>query len=190
MPDKRSHWEDRYSAPDRRIGSPSEFFEAVVPAHGDGRALDLACGDGRHALALARRGYAVDAVDLAHAGLVRLRDRARREGLRIDAIQADLESYPLPERRYDIIVKTFYLQRDLFAAIKRALVPGGIAVIETFLVDQREIGHPRNPAFLLDRGELGRAFSDFEILESHEGLFETGRERAYLARLAARKPIA
>ncbi len=188
MPDKRAHWEERYSSRDRSIGRPSEFFESTVPRTSGGRALDIACGDGRHSLALAQRGYSVHAIDLAHAALVRLRERARADRLQIEAIQADLEHYHLPEETYDLVVKTFYLQRDLFPAIKRSLVPGGIVIIETFLIDQREIGRPRNPAFLLDRGELRERFSDFEILKCQEGLFETGAESAYLSRLAARKP--
>jgi SAM-dependent methyltransferase len=189
MPDKRQHWEERYADPDRQIGQPSEFFESVLPDHGEGYALDVACGSGRHSIALARRGYRVEAIDLAYAGLRRLRDVAIAERLGIDTIQADLETYPLPERRYQVAVNAFYLQRDLFPAIKRSLAAGGLAIVETFLVDQREIGHPRNPAFLLERGELRERFSDFEILESREGLFRTGDESAYLARLAARKPL-
>ncbi len=188
MPDKQAHWEERYSARDRTVGRPSEFFELAVPRTTGGKALDLACGDGRHAIALAQRGYSVHAIDLAHAALTRLRERARAERLMIDVIQADLETYHLPDEAYDLVVQTFYLQRDLFPAIKRSLVPGGIVVIETFLTDQREIGHPRNPAFLLDRGEVQDRFSDFEILKCQEGLFETGTESAYLSRLAARKP--
>jgi SAM-dependent methyltransferase len=188
MPDKRRHWEERYADPDRRIGRPSEFVESVLPGHGSGYALDVACGTGRHSIALAQRGFRVEAIDLAHAGLRRLRDVAEAERLSIDVIQADLELYPLPERRYGVAVNAFYLQRDLFPAIKRSLVAGGLAIVETFLVDQREIGHPRNPAFLLDRGELRDWFSDFEILECREGLFQNGDESAYLSRLVARRP--
>jgi SAM-dependent methyltransferase len=149
----------------------------------------VASGDGRNALALAQRGHSVTAIDIAGTGLARLRSHARDLGLSIDAVQADLEEYPLPSRYFDVVVKTFYLQRSLLARLKDCLVPGGVAVVETFLVDQREIGHPRNPAFLLERGELAQAFADFEILVSEEGLFDLGIERAYLSRIAARRPL-
>lgn len=189
MPDRRQHWEARYANPSRATGAPSSFLQSLLPTLAPGRALDVASGDGRNALALAKRGHAVTAIDIAGAGLARLRSQARDQGLSIDAIQADLEEYPLPIQYFDVAVKFCYLQRSLFARVKDCLAPGGVAVVETFLVDQREIGHPRNPAFLLERGELAQAFSDFEILVSEEGLFELGGERAYLSRLAARRPL-
>lgn len=190
MPERRTHWEERYADPNRTIGKPSEFVEsALLLANSSrARALDLACGSGRHTIALARRGYAVTAIDLAFAGLQRLRQGAAAEGLDVDALQADLEQFPLPTERFDVAVKTFYLQRDLISPLKSSLVAGGLAIVETFLVDQREIGHPRNSAFLLERGELRDRFKDFEILACYEGLFHMAGERAYLARLAARKP--
>ncbi len=187
-PEKHGHWEQRYSAKGRRRSQPSPFIQAQIDQLGPpGRALDIACGDGRHSLALARRGHTVTAIDFARAGLLALRRSAAAEKLSIEAIQADLETYPLPADTFDLAIKAFYLQRNLFASLKTSLKVGGIAIVETFLVDQREIGHPRNPAFLLQRGELGEVFADFTPVEYREGLFSTGREEAYLARLVARK---
>ena len=83
---------------------------------------------GRHALALAENGYAVTAIDFARTALQRLREQARARDLEIDTIQADLEHYPMPANRYQVAVKMFYLQRSLFAPLKAALMPGGVAV--------------------------------------------------------------
>lgn len=189
MPDRRQHWEERYSDAGRVPGNPSRFLESLLAELAPGRALDLACGDGRNAMALARHGHSVTAIDIAHAGLARLRRSATDAGLEVDAIQADLDVYPLPRRHFDLAVKMLFLERPLFAAMKESLVPGGIAVVETFLIDQRQIGHPRNPAFLLERGELAEVFADFEVLICEEGRFELGSEDAYLSRIAARKPF-
>src|SRR5262249_8560744 len=57
---------------------------------------------------------------------------------------------------------------------------------ETFLIDQRTIGHPRNPDFLLQHGELRAAFAPWELLLYEEGLFPTPNP-AYLARMIARR---
>jgi hypothetical protein len=57
-------------------------------------------------------------------------------------------------------------------------------VYETFTTDQAEVGHPRNPRFLLQPGELRNAFPDLELLSYREGFFEG----AHLARLVARAP--
>jgi SAM-dependent methyltransferase len=184
----RDEWESRYgAATDDGLRPPSRFVAEVLPLLPPGRALDLACGDGRHALYLARHGWRAEAVDFAHAGLVRLLTIARREGLLVDALQADLEQFPLPRARYDVVVNTRYLQRSLFGALKDSLRPGGAIVFETFIRDQQQLGHPRNPAFLLERGELAERFSDCDIIRYEEGRFETESGAAFLARLLARR---
>lgn len=190
MPDKQKMWEERYARPDRRIGTPSAFLVETLPSLPRGRALDIASGDGRHSLALARAGCAVTAVDFAKSALTRLSEAAAAENLAVETAQLDLSSAPLPTGPFDVIVKTYFLNRDLFEPMKERLAPGGVLLVETFLIDQKEIGHPRNPAFLLDRGELAAAFGDLEILHREEGLFDTGNEQAYLSRIAARRPAA
>ncbi len=186
--DDRERWEGRY---ERDAGeaerTPSEF----VAAHAHllhGRVLDVAAGAGRNALFLARRGLSVDAIDIAFAGLQRLRRVAIAEGLRVRAVQADLDAFPLPAARFDAIINIRYLQRALFAPMQRAVKPGGLVLFETFLIDQQTIGHPRHPEFLLQRGELRAAFRAFELLEYEEGLFTSSGSPAFLARMLARRP--
>lgn len=185
----REKWEARY-ARDAVAGEnpPSELLTRHRDLLPPGRALDVASGDGRHALWLARQGYAVDAIDLSHAGLLQLIATARREHLAVHAIQANLEDFPLPSDRYAVVVNTRYLQRSLFAGLQRAVRAGGAIVFETFLREQARIGHPRNPAFLLAPGELRAAFAGFEILVDEEGCFAGAGGPAYLARLIARRP--
>jgi tellurite methyltransferase len=91
--------------------------------------------------------------------------------------------------RYDAIINIRYLQRSLFAPMQRAVKPGGIILFDTFLIDQQTIGHPSNPDFLLQRGELREAFSQCEMLVYEEGLFPTMPQPAYLARMVARRPL-
>ena len=185
----RREWESRYrERPAGGVRPPSSFLVEHLDRLPRGRGLDLASGDGRHALYLARHGWRVDAIDCAHAGLARLLAVARREALRLDAVQADLETFPLPRQRYDVVVNVRYLQRSLFPALKASLRRGGAVVFETFIRDQAQLGHPRNPAFLLERGELAARFDDFEVLEYAEGRFETETGPAFVARLLARRP--
>jgi 2-polyprenyl-3-methyl-5-hydroxy-6-metoxy-1,4-benzoquinol methylase len=188
---ERSKWEARYGdRADATISEPASLLvehRALLPA---GRALDVACGAGRNALWMAREGFAVDAIDIAHAGLRRLTVGARREGLSVHAVQADLEDFPLPAERYAVVVNTLYLQRSLFPALRRAVTPGGVIVFETFLRQQASIGHPRNPAYLLEPAELRAAFRAFEPLLDREEPVEIGGTISYLARLIARRPSA
>jgi hypothetical protein len=148
----------------------------------------VACGSGRNACFLARHGFRVEAIDLSHAGLVAARAGLAASGASLAAIQADLEAYKLPSERYQAVINVRYLQRTLWPGLKRCVAERGMIVFETFLLDQRQIGHPRNPDFLLQRGELARAFADFELLEYEEGLFASEDEPAFLARMLARRP--
>jgi tellurite methyltransferase len=152
-----------------------------------GRVLDVAAGAGRNALFLARRGCVVDAIDIAHSGLQIALAAARTAGVRVGAVQADLEAFPLPRDCYDGAINIRYLQRNLIEPLQRAVRPGGIILFETFLIDQREVGHPRHPSFLLQRGELRAAFRNCEVLLYEEGLFDEPGGRAYLARMLARR---
>ncbi len=185
----RGKWEARYATRAHEpVAAPSGLLvehRHLLPA---GRALDVACGDGRNALWLARQGFAVEAIDLAFSGLARLAATARDEGLAIRPIQADLERFHLPSARYAVVVNSRYLQRSLFGALRRAVLPGGVIVFETFLREQARVGHPRNPAFLLEPGELRAEFATFTTLLDDEGPVDIDGAAAYVARLIARRP--
>ena len=186
----RARWEARYATrADAPATAPSRLLVENRERLPTGRALEVACGDGRNALWIARQGLTVDAIDIASAGLLRLAAAARSEHLAVQPIQADLEQFPLPDSRYAVVVNIRYLQRSLFPALRHAVQPGGVVVFETFLRDQAQFGHPRNPAFLLAPGELRGHFAEFTPLLDQEGCFETESGPAYLARLIARRPI-
>jgi SAM-dependent methyltransferase len=71
-----------------------------------GRALDLACGPGRHAVALAQRGFGVTAVDLSPALLAIARERATTAGVSIDFVAADMRAFVRPDT-FDLAVCLF-----------------------------------------------------------------------------------
>lgn len=185
MEESRRRWESRYSEA-HGIPAPSAFIldHAGMIGH---RVLDVAGGSGRNALFLARRGCDVHLIDIAYVALHQAVTGARAERLAVAAIQADLEAWPLPAEYYDTVINVRYLQRSLFPALKTTVRPGGLVLFETFLIDQQRIGHPRNPAFLLQPGELRQTFAEFEIIEYREGLLD-GEAPAYLAQLVARRP--
>jgi SAM-dependent methyltransferase len=140
-----------------------------------GRALDVACGKGRHALWLARAGFEVRAIDRNPDAIVFVRETAQRLGLRVDAQGRDLETDPPPSlgvAEFDVAVVFNYLHRPLMAAIRHAVQPGGRLFYETFTTRQSDRGHPRNPDFLLKEGELRELIRPFRLLRSREGDFE------------------
>lgn len=184
----RERWEHRYRSGRRSATEvPSEFLHAHAGLL-SGRVLDVAAGAGRNALFLARRGLLVEALDISLTGLRLAHEAARAEGLTLLAAQVDLESFPLPRQRYDAIINIRYLQRSLFAPFRLAIKPGGLILFETFLIDQQTLSEHRNAAYLLQRGELRAAFSDYEILVYEEGLYQSSGAPSYLARMIARSP--
>jgi len=191
---RRDSWDARHAAT-AAPSPPSPFVVTVLDALARRgcassrvpRALDLACGRGRHTLLLARRGFHVIAVDYARPALAALASRARNEGLAIDAVVADVTEWPLPSSCFDVVLVVDFLERALFPALRAAVAPGGVLVVETFLVGQERLGHPRNPAFLLRPGELHDVCADWMILAEYEG--EVGAAtRACRAGIAAERP--
>jgi SAM-dependent methyltransferase len=186
---EREKWELRYQAREfSHDGPPSSLLTRWLPKMPKGRALEVATGLGRNALALAAAGYRVDAIDISPTGLAEAARRARRRRLSINWIAADLDVYRLPPARYEVVVSTFFLKRRLFPALRATLKPGGVIVFETHLVGRGEEDGPPNTKHRLRPGELGRRFCDWEILEIDEGVFRDGDRTWALGRVVARKP--
>jgi SAM-dependent methyltransferase len=154
-----------------------------------GPLLDLACGAGRNALALARAGAAVIGLDRDRARLAALSAAAR--GLRVWPLQADLEAsgaIPLASASCAAVLVFRYLHRPLAAEIVRVLRPNGVLLYETFTREHTELAqHPRNPAFLLEPGELAGLFPALVTLRAEEVRVSAPGAEA-VARLVARKP--
>lgn len=188
---ERSRWDRRYREGDRvDVGTPAGIVCEAEPWLPSGRrALDVACGAGRNALHLARRGLKVLAMDLSIEGLRRLSDRGRREDLPIQAVQADAGRFQVRSGAFDVVVNTHFLLRSAFPLLRNALAPGGILVFETYNVDEIELlGGDVRRAYALERGELRRQFADFQIIVYEEGVFRREEGDRGLARLIARKP--
>jgi SAM-dependent methyltransferase len=85
-----------------------------------GRALDLACGSGRHAIWLRDRGWAVTAVDLSIDPM---------DG--VTCIRADLEhgEFSIEPESWDLIVCWLYWQEDLLGMIANGIRAGGVVAL-------------------------------------------------------------
>ena len=79
---------------------------------------------------------------------------------------------------------TRYLHRPLFPSLQAALKAGGLLLYETFTTAQADAGHPTNPEFLLEEGELTRLVAPLDIVRQREGEFDG----AHVAAVAALKP--
>lgn len=155
----RIKWERRYAAGSHPETEPEEL---VVEACGHarvGRALDVACGRGRHAIYLARRGFSVDAIDVSPTALALAHERAG--DLRICWIEADLGDAELERGVYDLVVCAQYTEERLVPALLAALAPGGVLAF---------VARPRALCrYGPEPGRVAEWFAELECLAHREG---------------------
>lgn len=153
----RSDWNARYAATDLVWGvEPNRFVVAELEGREPhGRALDLACGEGRNAMWLAEQGWNVTAVDFSDVAIERARNLAECRGLDVEWLRADLASYEPPVAAFQLVLIA-YLQlpgaklRAVLARAAAALAPAG----ELLMIGHARrnlaegVGGPRDPAVL------------------------------------------
>jgi SAM-dependent methyltransferase len=165
-------WDRKYlENPQLRAPRPPVRWLELLHDRKSGLALDLACGTGRNAIALARLGWEVEAVDLSSVALQILAQEAERAGVaeKIRPEKRDLDDFEAPDERYDLILIANYLDRDLIRRILPAVKPGGILIVETYMRHPENEKPESTPDYLLRAGELPELLgSGFEILHYEE----------------------
>lgn len=154
------------------IASPSQWVvQHAALIRKAGRVLDLACGNGRNAIWLARQGFVVEAQDRDEQALAHMRDMQN-----IHVMVADIENgaWPLSAQKYDGIVVCRYLFRPLLARLATMLNPDGVLIYETFMTGNERYGRPQNPDFLLKPDELKTVYAPvLEIKAFWQGEIES-----------------
>lgn len=186
--DDRHRWDKLFSTKNYIYGKePAPFLRENVQyfAGGGGRALDIAMGEGRNAVFMAKHGYAVDGIDISEVALRKAKRLARERNVTITPILADLNNYAIKPNTYNAILNFDFLQPSLIPQIKRGLKKGGIVVYENYTMDQlaNYYGNPVRRDLLLRKGELKELFKEFEILVYRE----TNDGKEAKAALIARK---
>ncbi len=152
---------------------PAPFLVENIELLPKGRVLDVAMGTGRNAIYLAKLGFAVEGIEISPEAVNIALESAQKSSVTIRAQLADLEgSYSIKKGAYDLIICFNYLQRSLIPQIKDGLRKGGMIVYETFIIDQAQLGKPKNPDYLLKHNELLDMFRDFRCLRYREGIVE------------------
>ena len=187
--DERARWDQRYASGDYvPRADPSSFLLEWLPRLPVGRALDVATGMGRNALALAEAGYEVDALDISGVAIDRARSRAQQRGLEINWVVADLDTDAFPGSDYGLITLFRYHNPRLWARLESALAPDGWILIEHHLQTHcRDVVGPDDDAFRIAPGELLRSFGDVRVVHYSETVepADDGEAVSVVARFAA-----
>lgn len=168
-----TYWDERYRESPTVWGrAPNRFVEQELADLPAGRALDLACGEGRNAIWLAGRGWRVDAVDFSSVALAK---GAAQSSHGISWIHADATTYSA-EARYDLAV-ICYLQlpapqrRAAVRAAATALAPGGTLFVVGH--DSRNLtdgtGGPQDPAVLFTASDVVADLDGFGLQVERAG---------------------
>lgn len=149
---------------------PNQFLAAEVADLPAGRALDLACGEGRNALFLAEQGWRVTAVDFADVALAKARRIAARRDVSVDWVLADLLEYEPEEGAWDLVL-VCYLQLPADERVRvlgrasDAVAPGGSILVVGHDVENLTTGArgPRDPAVLLSPDAVARELPGLHV---------------------------
>lgn len=171
------------------------FEQSALPwLHG--QVLDFGCGLGNLAIAAARRGCRVLALDASPTAIAHLRRQAQAEGLPIEAAEADLGDYLL-QQDFDVVVSIgllMFLDCDSalrqLAQLQQRLRPGGVAIVNV-LVDGTSYMDMFDPQrhCLLTVQQLRERFTGWSIEQETLQDFPAPGERVKsFVTLIARKP--
>ncbi|GAB6904592.1 TehB: predicted tellurite resistance protein [Desulfosarcina cetonica] len=152
----RKRWDERYLN-DPGGAEPTPILERYWPLAPMGRAVDIACGNGRNSFFLAEKGFMVDAVDISTVATERL--VGRHPNIRVHC--QDLDSWTIPAEHYSLVLNVRFLDRRLFPMILNGLKPGGVLIFEAFIGREKA-------DYCLEPNELRRAFSDLRIVYYEE----------------------
>jgi tellurite methyltransferase len=160
----KEEWDERYRGATGERQASRVLRENLHLLPDNGRALDLACGLGGNSILLAQQGLRVDAWDIADVPITALQALASREKLPIQAEVVDVESNPPVPDTYDVIVVSYFLDRDIIPDLIQALKPGGLIYYQTFIRRRVSDRGPRREVFRLDDQELLNLFSGLQVL--------------------------
>ena len=166
-------WDTRYAGSDLLWGAgPNRFLVEQAEALGwtPGRALDLACGEGRNAIWLAEHGWDVTGVDFSAVAVERARALAAGRGVSATFGVADVVAHQPAPAAFDLVL-VFYLQlpvrerRAVLSQAAAALAPGGTLLYVAHDRANLDGGHggPQDPAVLATAEEVASELDGLDV---------------------------
>lgn len=169
-----------------RAPAEVDFIEKALALPPGSAILDLACGHGRHAIELARRGYEVAGLDLSRTLLGKAAEMAQEAAVRVEFVQEDMRAIPETwAARFGAVINCFtawgYFETDaenekVIEAVARSLKLSGRFFLDT-INREHIIGDFRSKMWQESPG--GIASLDETRLDLTRGRAETTRTLVY-----------
>jgi len=196
-------WNGRFASESYIFGTRPAAFLAdnahFIPARS--RVLALADGEGRNSVFLAELGHQVLATDIAETGLAKAQKLADARRVSVEFRHLDLQGWQWPEAEFDAVVAVFIqfappaFRDEIFSGMKRAVRPGGVALLHGYTSKQLEYrtGGPAVVEQLYTEALLRAAFADWDLLrlEAYERELDEGeghKGRSAVIDMVARRP--
>ena len=169
---RAEEWDERYAEQRQWSAEPNALVDELLADLPPGAAVDLAAGEGRHALWLAGRGWCVTAVDFSDVGLSR--GRSQPGAGEVTWVTADVTAWATEPESLDLVLVAYLhlAEADTIALLSRAvgwLRPGGRLLVLGHDVENitAGVGGPQEPAILhsVDRLAPVAALLDVDRLE-------------------------
>lgn len=177
--EKQESWSKRYKDRTDGLKPPALFIKDNLNQLKDGSVLDLASGDGRNSIFLAKSDFKVTAIDFSDQALKRLENFSHMEKVEVKKKVVDVENEVelLALGKFDnIIISKYKPNEKIFKMLPRLLNENGKIVFVTFNYKQAEAtGFPRK--YCLEENEF-KSISDklelikLEVLEEHDNHFD------------------
>jgi SAM-dependent methyltransferase len=167
----REDWNERYARKELVwTAEPNRLFAAEVGGLEPGRALDVACGEGRNAVWLAEHGWRVTGVDFSDVAIAKAGELAASRGVNVEWVVADVLDHEPGRRDFDLVA-VLYLQlpRDELARALRtaaeAVAPGGTLFVLGHDTTNLEHGHggPKDASVLFTPEDVVAELGDLVV---------------------------
>ena len=167
----REEWDERYGTEELIWkADPNRFLVEEVAALAPGRALDVACGEGRNAVWLATKGWRVTGADFSGVGLAKAQRLADDREVEVTWVEANVVEWQPPAASFDLVV-VMYLhlraeqRRQALARAAAALAPGGVLLVVGHDTSNllKGTGGPQDPAILFEPEDIVEELTGLRI---------------------------
>lgn len=187
-------WDARYREKELLWSAgPNQFVAEYLGDLPPGRAIDVACGEGRNTIWLAARGWEVTAVDFSGVALDRGRRLAPARRVDVEWVEADVLTWEAPQVYDLVLIAYLHLpsrpRQMLMAKATSWVGPGGHLFLVGHDVSTAGVSGPPDPDLLWDTATARSLAAPLEVVtvDRRTRLTDTGATAADTVLLARRE---